>query len=156
MERNKKRNVLFFDEHGKAIVYVNENDTIRIAVDNEHDANYVTLWFYTGGTFTKNGWCKHGYLRAMKDDYKFRDLDTNTLLPSCSWLSIKSIEINKKHRKKGYGTMLYQILADFSGDDICGFFSYLPNRSNKKQVPKIYKKFGAITEGDYQFVKFDS
>jgi len=146
INRDKTRKVLFTDEHGKQIVY--DDGDYRIVVDDENDARYITLWHkeYVKG---KEYWAKRGYLDAWKSKRDFKGRSGN-------YLSIRSIEIEVKHRNKGYGSKMYKALFDFSGNDIKGIFSYLPNRVNKKQVPKIYNKLGAITDGDYQFIEFNN
>jgi len=135
---DKNRKVLFVDEHGKNIVY--EYDDYRIAVNNPKDAEYITLWYKE----KENKWKKCGYLQ------------TSTINNSGKkFLKIDIIHIDPSHRGKGYGNKLYQALIDFSNEDISGIYSYLPNRSNHKQVPKIYKKYGAKTvDGDHQFIYF--
>jgi len=146
VNREKTRKILFFDEYGKAIVY--DNGEYRIAVDDETDARYITLWHkeYIKGN---EKWIKCGYLDAWVSKMNFKERIGK-------YLSIRSIEIEPKHRGMGYGSKLYKALFDFSADDVKGIYSYLPNRVNKKQVPKIYNKLGAITDGDYQFIDFNN
>jgi hypothetical protein len=135
---DKNRKVLFVDEHGKNIVY--EYGDYRIAVNNPKDAEYITLWYKE----KENKWKKCGYL------------ETSTINNGGKkFLKINMIHIDTPHRGKGYSNKLYQALIDFSNDEISGIYSYLPNRSNHKQVPKIYKKYGAKTvDGDHQFIYF--
>jgi ribosomal protein S18 acetylase RimI-like enzyme len=97
------------------------------------------LWHkeYVNG---KEQWVKRGYLDAWKSKMNFKNRNGN-------YLSIRSIEIDKRFRNMGYGTKLYKALFDFSSNDVKGIYSYLPNRVNKKEVPKIYNKLGAITDG---------
>lgn len=146
INRDKSRKVLFVDEHGKKIVY--DDGAFRIAVDDKDDAQYVTLW-HKEDVKGKEYWVKRGYIDAWKSKMNFKDR-------SGTYLSIRSIEIENKYRNKGYGTKLYKALFDFSANDVKGVYSYLPNRVNKKQVPKIYNKLGAITDGDYQFIEFSN
>lgn len=138
---NKERNVLFIDEHGKNIVY--DYNNYRIAVDDINSARYITLWYYTN----KNIWKKIGYLSAYVSKINNKD-------KKGKYLSINSIEIDIKHRNKGLGNKMFKYLIDFAGDDIKGLYSYLPNRINKKQIPKIYNRLNAETDGDYQFINF--
>jgi len=138
---NKNRKVLFVDEYGKNIVY--EYGDYRIAVDDPEDARYITLWYNNG-----KKWERVGFLDAWKTDMSFKDRNGK-------YLSIKNINIDTKHRGKGYGEKMYITLIDFSSNDTKGIFSYLPNRSNKKQVPSIYRSLGSDkSENDYQFIDF--
>ena len=41
------------------------------------------------------------------------------------------------------------------GYEIKGLYSYLPDRVNKNQIPKIYKKYKSFIENDYEIIKFD-
>jgi len=146
VNRDKSRKVLFVDEYGKKIVY--DDGDFRIAIDDENDARYITLWHkeYVNG---KESWVKRGFLDAWKSKINFKDRNGY-------YLSIHNIEIDRNFRDMGYGYKLYKTLFDFSGDDIKGIYSYLPNRINKKQVPKIYNKFGGIIDGDYHFIDFNN
>jgi predicted GNAT family acetyltransferase len=148
MERDRTRQVLFIDEHGKPIVYADAD--VRISVNDEQDATFIVFYrkiYEKRRGVTKEYWMKSGWLRGDRTDFNLEDRKG-------TYLSIRSVEVPKKYRKRGFGKMMYQILADFSGNDVCGICSYLPNRHNKRAVPKIYKRFGAITDGDYQFIDF--
>lgn len=41
---------------------------------------------------------------------------------------------------------MYDILIDMRGSDIKGLYSYLPDRVNNLQIPKIYKKYKSFIE----------
>ena len=49
---------------------------------------------------------------------------------------------------------MYQVLREFSADDIIGFFSDLQNRQNKIIIPKIYSHFNNEIVGDYHIVTY--
>ena len=132
------RKVLFVDEHGKNIVY--ETGDYKIAVDDPENARYITLW-------CEGERRKVGFLDAWESEMSFKGRNGK-------YLSIKNINIEPKHRGRGFGKKMYQALIDFSSDDIKGIFSYLPNRNNKKQVPNIYRNMGSKTENDYEFIDF--
>ena len=129
MKRNR-RDILFKDEYGKNIVY--DSGTYRISVDSPSDAERVILWYLKNGK-----WQKGGVLSARKSELFNNFLDRNGY-----YLSIESINIDSQHRGMGHAKRMYRALADFSSPQVKGIFSYLPNRSNKKQIPKIYKSFG--------------
>lgn len=140
VQRND-RDVILVDEHGKNIVY--DNGNYRIAVDNPQSARYITLWYKKD----ENKWVKVGVLDASITYRRFGKYDGD-------FLSIRSIEIDKKHRKLGLSTLMYKALIDFSDKNIIGIFSYLPDRVNKKEIPNIYSKFDAVTDEDYQYIIF--
>jgi ribosomal protein S18 acetylase RimI-like enzyme len=146
INRDKSRKALFKDEYGKNIVY--DDGNYRIAVDDENDARYITLW-HKEIVKGKEYWAKRGYLDAWVSNMNFKNRNGK-------YLSIRSIEIELKHRNMGYGSKMYKALFDFSANDINGVYSFLPNRVNKKQVPKIYNKLGAVIEDDYQFIEFNN
>ena len=140
-ELNKgDRDVLKVDEHGKHIVYIDTN--YYIVVDDPDDARYVTLW-----NKVNDKWIKVGYLSGSHSNNPTKEREG-------TYLKIGSIEIDKKHRSKGYGTKMYKALFKYCHKKIKGIYSYLPDRVNKKQIPNIYKKFNVVIEGDYQFILF--
>jgi ribosomal protein S18 acetylase RimI-like enzyme len=140
---NRTREVLFKDGHGKLIVY--DDGEYRIAVDDDQDARYITLWFNKDGG--GHQWSRVGYLDAWRSEMNFKNRDG-------VYLSIRSIEIEPRHRNRGMGSKMYRALFDFSLDDVMGVYSYLPNRVNKKQIPSLYRKFGGVVDGDYEFIDF--
>lgn len=140
--KNKDREILFVDEHGKNVVY--DNGSYRIVVDDPDNARFITLW-----NNTDDKWVNVGVLDAKKSKHTYKDKKGN-------FLSINSIEIDKPHRGLGYGKKMFKTLVDFSGNDVQGIYSYLPNRRNKKQIPNIYKKFDSEYDGgDYEYILFE-
>ncbi|HAT76301.1 MAG TPA: hypothetical protein DCS19_05530, partial [Flavobacterium sp.] len=144
----KERKVLFVDSDGKNIVY--DDGNYRIAVDDTEKANYITLW-HKEEVKGKEYWAKRGYLSSYKTNQN--SVDNGEY--KGKYLSIYSVEIDKKNRGSGYGKKLYKVLEDFAADDVKGIYSYLPNRVNKREVPTIYKRMNAkVVDGDHQFVNF--
>ncbi|GHV60763.1 hypothetical protein FACS1894195_0080 [Bacteroidia bacterium] len=134
--KNKKRKILRTDEYGKKIVW--ENNDYFIAFSHGDRKNYyVSLWDKSTGKLV-------GRIYATLENFN---------VPK-GFLSIDKVEIDKKHRGKGLAKEMYQAVIDFSDDNVKGISSYLPNRINKKQVPKIWEKLGGIKEGDYQNARF--
>lgn len=136
-EGGSVNNILYEDKHGKQIVY--DNNGYQIAVDDSNNARYITLW-HEG----KKVGVLETRLNNLNDYYGY----------SGKFLSVVSANIDAKHRGKGLGLKMYQALKDYSASDIIGFFSYLPNRSNKKTIPKIYNHFKNEVINDYHIVTY--
>ena len=66
------------------------------------------------------------------------------------WMRIEGIEIPTKYRGRGFGKQMYRVLLDHIKTK--GIASYLPDRTNKKQVPKIYKALGGVVDGDWAYI----
>lgn len=132
------------DEHGKYIVY--EDSEFAISVNDPNDATYIILWHNE-----KDKLVNVGSMSVSKIRKGFEDFD----IPTSEFLKINQIEINKKFRGLGYGTKMYKILQDYSKDSIKGIVSYLPDRINKKEIPKIYRKFKQVEDGDWHVILFD-
>jgi ribosomal protein S18 acetylase RimI-like enzyme len=146
MKRDKQRTAAPVDKNGNNVVF--DNGLYRIVVDSPNNATYVTLWYM------KDKWQKVGALHSYKKNLWLTRIDKPHIVGLC--LSIDYIEISPKHRGLGYAKKMYRALIDFSAPDVKGLFSYLPNRSNKKQIPRIYASFGAETIDDYQYINFDN
>lgn len=118
------------DEHGKKIVW--EQGDYSIAVNSLPEPSYITLW-YQGermGSF---------YVDILNKSGK-------------KWYKVSSVHINQQHKGKGLGKKMYQVLLSIP-NDVEGIYSYLPDRSNKKQIPKIYSSLGGYVEdGDHAYI----
>ena len=107
----------------------------RIAVDQPGNAGYVTAWSPDNkviGTLSTRG----GHL---KDEY----------------LGIGLANLDKKYRGRGLGLAMYRALLSNLAPKWKGIASYLPDRSNRKQIPKIYRRLGGfIPKGweDYMII----
>ena len=127
-----------FTDDGNKLVVFNQyrNYTpYKIAVDDVNDAKYITLW----KTDTKTGKdIKMGYLRLNNSGDGF--------------LSVSEISIDKGSKGLGLGLLMYKVALKYSSDKVKGIKSYLPDRTNKKQIPKIYRKLNSVTDGDYEFI----
>jgi hypothetical protein len=137
---NIHETVLFTDEHGKHIVH--DDGHHRISVNNPHNASYVALYHNKGD----GEWKKRG------------ELTTNTMHKDFGkgrkpYQSVAGISIDKPLRGRRLGHHMYKALLDHLHPDSGGIFSNTSNRTNKTQVPKIYKRMGAVThDGDYQVI----
>lgn len=126
------------DEYGKNIVF--DNGQYRVVVNKPDNVTYVTAW-----KLKKDKWTKIGEFYTHEFDYTYNG-------EKGKYLSVESIDLDKADRGLGIGKLMYRVMLDHAAPHIKGIISYLPNRSNKRQVPKIYKSMGAIDDGDYQII----
>lgn len=120
------------DQHGKDIVWKNGN--VFIVVNNVDDATYITLW--------QDG--KRVGALSLQGEFTFN----NKIYRKVSY-----IEIHEDLQGLSYGHRLYEVALKYLRKDIKGIVSHLPDRSNKKQIPAIYKRLGSYTDdGDYEFI----
>jgi hypothetical protein len=129
--------VLYMDKDGKNIVY--SKDGYKIAVNDPKDARYITLWYNDE---------RVGVLEARESYLNNYHGHTG------KFLTIAAAYVDKPHQGKGFGLKMYQVLHEFSADDVLGFFSDLTNRQNKKVIPKIYSHFNNEIVGDYHIVTY--
>jgi hypothetical protein len=130
------------DEFGNNVVY--ERNDYKVLVNRLNSPTHITLWFNDN-----NKWKKVGTLNVNISERRFSFDDDFE-----KYYKISEIEINPKHRGLGFGKLMYDILINMRGDDIKGLYSYLPDRVNKKQIPKIYGKYNSTIEDDYQIIRF--
>lgn len=95
----------------------------RIAVDARGLATYVTVW--------------------TEDNKRIGSLSTRSGHLK-GYLGIGLAELNRSHRGKGLGLAMYRALLANLDPRWQGIVSYLPDRSNRKQVPKIYRRLGGF------------
>ena len=112
--------VPFTDKYGKLILW-KRGDTM-IASDGY--GTYFTVW---DGPTKKIGSLE---LRSS------RDPETK------GYLQVQTVEILPKYRGLGLGTQLYKVALQNISSEYKGIASENVQRSNKKQVPKIYKRLG--------------
>lgn len=122
------------DSHGKNIVWEDTVSGLYVSVDNITNATYIGLWNSDG---------KIGSLSLVGERYYNNRI----------YRKVDYIEINRRYRGGGYGNLLYEIGLKYLREDIDGIYSYLPDRSNKSQAPRIYKRFNSWVEGDYEYIK---
>ena len=127
------------DDNDNHIVW--ERGTARISVNSIKGADYAVLWIRDRD---QEHWTKKGYISLSIKKVKIDDITKK-------YLSVSEISIDPKYRGDGYGTELYRAVMRYANSEVSGIISYLPNRSNKKQVPAIYSKLGAYSDasGDY-------
>jgi predicted GNAT family acetyltransferase len=123
----------FTDDGNKLVVYKTKD--YKIAVDNVDKARYLTLWF-VNSLYDLD--VKVGYLALYESEDGF--------------LKVQEIDIQKQHRGKGLSKLMYLMALKYSSDNVKGIKSYLPDRVNKKQIPKIYKKLNAKNDGDWSYI----
>lgn len=128
--------VLYQDEHGKHIIY--DDGRYKVSMNNENDPNYFVVWYNNN---------KVGVLSLKTTSKKINNED---------WASVDYVEVDLKHRKIGIGKLLYKLALENINEKYSGIVSYLLDRSNKKAIPKLYKKMGSekIKEyPDYEFIR---
>jgi DNA polymerase III sliding clamp (beta) subunit (PCNA family)/ribosomal protein S18 acetylase RimI-like enzyme len=121
------------------------NDGYSILVNDKENANHITLF--------KNGE-KIGALNASVSEIRGRGDDGKYTDDWEKWLKISYVEIDKPHRGQGLGKRLYDALQKHSSKDIKGIISYLPDRSNKSQIPRIYDRYKNRVIDDYHYIYF--
>jgi ribosomal protein S18 acetylase RimI-like enzyme len=93
------------------------------------------------------------YRFALKDEGRTvgkLDLYANPQNPG--WLEVAFSEIDPTHRGQGLGTEMYrQALANLPAG-IRGITSDLELRTNKDQIPRIYKRFGGYERSGFAFL----
>ena len=121
----------FTDDGNKFIVFSEYRNHIpyKISVDDVSDAQYIALWRTNINTGLDK---KVGTLKLHKTSDDF--------------LNVSYIYIDAGNKGLGLGLEMYKIALKYSDEKIKGIKSYLPIRSNKKQIPKIYKKLNSVTE----------
>lgn len=94
------------------------------------------------------------YVSLFKDNKKIGSLSTGGTYidDNEKWLKVSLADILKGYRGYGLGKQLYIILLKYSNPEYKGIVSYLPDRYNKKQIPKIYNRLGGYTIDDYAFI----
>lgn len=109
------------DEHGKNIVF--DNDNYKISVNNPNDATFIALW---------HGGKKVGAM-YLGDG---RTSDTK------GYASVRSVDIDRKHQGQGMGKQMYKVALQYTHEKYKGIGSEQPDRINKKQIPSILKRLG--------------
>lgn len=128
--------ILYQDEYGKHIIY--DDGRYKVSMNNENNPHYFIAWYDNK---------KVGELYLKRSNKKFDNEE---------WFSVESVEVNPKHRKIGIARLLYKLALEHINEKYSGIVSYLPDRVNKKAVPKLYKKLGSEMkdeEPDYEFLR---
>jgi GNAT superfamily N-acetyltransferase len=68
-----------------------------------------------------------------------------------NYAKVYVVDIEKAHRGKGLGKQLYRSLLENLPEDVVGIGSNTESRSNKKVIPKLYKKLNAKSYNDGMF-----
>lgn len=126
---------------GEGAITVFESGQYRITINKRKEPTHIVLFYQDE---------KVGVLNCHISDQRFDFCGNETY----KFYGVSYVEINKEHRNKGFGKKLYQILQEYRGD-VKGLISHLPDRVNKKQIPKIYKNFKTIIEGDNHIIIYD-
>jgi ribosomal protein S18 acetylase RimI-like enzyme len=123
------------DKHGNDVVW--ENDMFYICVNDLDDATYITLWESETSK-------KIGAFSLSSERYD----------RGKTFRKISGVNIDKEFRGYNMGSMLYVIALKYIRKDIDGLYSYLPDRSNKVQIPNIFKRLGGyIKDEDHAYIE---
>ena len=134
IQLKEKSNLDIIKNNSPEMIYY-QDDNYLILKDDNYDPTRISLWYEginVGNLYTSS--------YTSKDNNKY--------------YKIKAIEIQPKHRGKGLATKMYSCLKD-SASTYKGIVSYLPDRVNKKQIPKIWSKFNSYIEEDYEIIEFN-
>jgi len=135
------------DENGFPIAW--ESGSYRILLNNISDSRPDTATLIHKEVLKgREHWARRGRLQT---DYANKKIDGKIQ----QYAKVYSVEIDKAHREKGLGTRLYKSLLENLPSDVIGIGSHTENRSNKKEIPKIYRKLSAETfnDGDFELIK---
>lgn len=124
------------DVHGKNIVW--EDDEYFVAIDSIKNLTYITAW-------------------QKRDDRDKRigemSLSKGRYHETKDYMIIRNVELDKRHRGNRLGLRMYQAAFEYLPDDAKGLASEGPDRSNKTQVPAIFKRLGGrMDDGGNIFV----
>ena len=111
-----------------------DNTMFFIAVNSLNNPTYFTLW--------------------TDENKKIGVLSLSLITkPQTKWMKVDTVDIDSNYRGEGLGVELYRQALKVLPNEVDGIYSYLPNRSNTKQVPAIYKKLGGyIEDGDHAYL----
>lgn len=123
---SKSRGVLRVDEHGKQIVW--ENDDFFIVANDLENATYLSLW-------DKSKQANIGDLHISPG----KEPET------VGYAVVSSVYVISGYRGRGLGKELYRQAARFVNRKYKGLASEDNQRENQKQVPRIWKRLGAAS-----------
>jgi len=135
------------DENGFPIAW--ESGSYRILLNNVNGSRPDTATLIHKEVLKgREYWAKRGRLQT---DYANKKIDGKIQ----QYAKVYSVEIDKAHRGKGLGTRLYKSLLENLPSDVIGIGSHTENQSNKKEIPKIYRKLSAETfnDGAFELIK---
>lgn len=112
--------------NGKHVVWSDGN--YRIAVNIPDDATFVTLW--------------------TDSNERVGSLATRNISKYPNWLSIRNVYIEPKHQGIGLGFQMYRLLLKNLNPNLKGLIGYMPDVTNKRQIPAIYRKLGGYPDPD--------
>lgn len=120
-----------YEWNEKTIVW--DNGRYYLAVNDFNDPTYLTMWNENN---QRIGAMATRPMNKRKEQ----------------WLGISNVEVQTKGQR--LGTLMYQKLLDMMNPKWAGLVGYVPDMTNKKQIPSIYKRLGAEMpeDSDYWFI----
>jgi predicted acetyltransferase len=147
MKDNAKTASLKRDENGYPIAW--ENEEYRIILNDANGSNHTsTTLMHKEFVKGKPYWAKRGRLLT---DIATKKINGEIV----EYAKVYVVEIEKAHRNKGLGTQLYKSLLEFMPSRLVGIGSNIDSRSDKKYIPKLYKKLNAVSynDGSFELIK---
>lgn len=141
--------------------YINLIESYETETTYPFTWNEKTILWTNGNFYIASGNSENTYLTLWTDDNKHIGTLSSTLITHRNKQTdklekrkkIDSVIIDKKYQGQSLGKQFYIELLKWSSDDIVGIYSYLPQRSNYKQVPNIYQRMnGYIVDGDHAYI----
>lgn len=118
--------------------------------------NEKTILWDNGDYYIASGKSDNTYLTLWSSDNKNLGVLDARIITSPQRdkrAKINVIRLNNNAKGHGLGKMMYKVLLDWLPSNVIGIYSYLPDRSNNKQVPSIYKRFGGyVVDGDHAYI----
>lgn len=130
-------------------------------VESLENTEYPFTWnekriLWTNGEFyIASGNSTNTYLTLWDSENKNVGLLDSSLIHKEGKKRAKINMVRVKSSAKGnrLGLQLYKTLLEWLPDDVVGIYSYLPDRSNRKEVPKIYNRLGGyIKDEDHAYI----
>lgn len=116
--------------NGKNVIWTNQS--YYVAVDDPDDATFVTVW--------------------TSENKKIGELSVRTIPGYRQWYDISYVEISPVHRGHRLGYRMFQAILQYMEPSKKGLSIYRPDISNKKQIPSILRRLGAVVDRENEDV----
>lgn len=117
--------------NGKNVVWT--DGVYYVAVNNLQNPSFITVWTEDN---KKVGRMTTDVHRVMKEP----------------WIRVSDVSVDRKHQGNRLAVRMYQVLLTLMPQEYAGLAGYEPDIVSNRVI-KIYKRMGAINDGDYWFVR---